>query len=155
MYKATVRALVKWSLRQLNDGNVDALMKLAAPDVELLFPGNNYLSNMYRVPEPGRVPFVTHNGVAECRTFAEQIVADGLQFEVEDILVNGTPRHTRVAAKIHNFIPGPADEGDLYNNRFVAFLDIRWGKISRWEDFEDTERVAAFDRARGRSIPAG
>ena len=70
-----------------------------------------------------------------------------MQFEIEEILVNGPPWRTRVAVRCHTF--KPSADGDLYNNRAVAFLELRWGRLIRWEDYEDTERTAAWDRARG------
>jgi hypothetical protein len=39
MYKATVRAMVRRGIRQLNEGDASFLVKLAAPDAELAFPG--------------------------------------------------------------------------------------------------------------------
>ena len=39
---------------------------------------------------------------------------------------------------------GPYD----YSNRVVAFLELRWGRLRSWEDYEDTERIAAWDRRR-------
>ena len=62
------------------------------------------------------------------------------------ILVNGPPWNARVAIRAHDFIA--VDAGDDYNNRVVAFLEIRWGRLIRWEDYEDTERLAAWDERR-------
>ena len=76
---------------------------------------------------------------------ADRFVAEGIRFEIEDILVNGGPWNTRVAVRAHDYIEG--SDGDSYNNRVVAFLTIRWGRLVAWEDYEDTERVAAWDRA--------
>jgi len=75
--------------------------------------------------------------------FYRQVVAEGLELVIEDILVNGPPWNTRVAVCAHDFIAG--DSGDLYNNRVIAFLEIRWGRLCRWEDQEDTERVSSWD----------
>lgn len=47
--------------------------------------------------------------------------------------------------RLHSFLPSAA--GDQYNNRAVAILELRWGRLVVWEDYEDTERVAAWDRA--------
>jgi len=69
-----------------------------------------------------------------------------VQFQIEDILVNGPPWNTRVALRVTSFKPGPADT-DEYNNRAIALLETRWGRLMAWEDYEDTERVAAWDQA--------
>ena len=85
--------------------------------------------------------------VAEARAFADRFVAQGIQLHIEDILVNGPPWKTRIAVRAHDFIPNPRGDGDVYNNRAVLFLEVRWGRLVRWEDYEDTERVAVWDSA--------
>jgi hypothetical protein len=78
--------------------------------------------------------------------FSQRFVDRGIQFVIEDMLVNGPPWNTRIAIRVHVFIP--ANDGhDVYNNRAVAFLEARWGRLVKWEDYEDTERVAALDGA--------
>lgn len=146
MYKAVVRALVRRSIAQLNQGDAGPVLAMAAPGVELIFPGDNSWAAMHRPVVKGRNPHVTHQGLDEVRAFAQRFVEEGIQFKIEDILVNGPPWRTRVAARVQDFAEGP--DSDCYNNRAVAMIDIRWGRIVRWEDYEDTERVAAWDLAR-------
>lgn len=153
MYKASVRAILRHSVKKLNAGDPSLLMKLAAPDTQLAFPGDNSWATMYRPVAKGRERHVTHNGVDECMTFAQRFVDRGIQFEIEDILVNGPPWNTRIALRVHVYIPNTnddPDERDTYNNRAVAFLEARWGRLVAWEDYEDTERVAALDAAEQR-----
>jgi ketosteroid isomerase-like protein len=144
MYKATVRALIRKGLRRLNDGDPSFLLRLARPDAEIAFPGDNSWSSMFRPVVKGREPHVTHSGLDEISAFAERFVTEGIQFAVEDIMVNGPPWRTRVAIRAHDYVA--TAHGDEYNNRVVAFLEIRWGRLVRWEDYEDTERVADWDR---------
>ncbi len=70
-------------------------------------------------------------GEHEGRAFAERFVAEGVQFKIEDILVNGPPWNTRIAVRAHDFIPGSGPEGerDDYNNRAILFLELRWGRL--------------------------
>ena len=91
---------------------------------------------------------VTHRGIEEATGFADRFVAENVKFEVEDILVNGPPWNTRIAVRVASFVPGPAGQPDEYNNRAVLWLEIAWGRLVRWEDYEDTERVAAWDQRR-------
>jgi len=145
MYKTAVRMLVRRNIDRLNAGDAGPLLALADDDVELRFPGDNSWARMFRPVEKGRGPHTTHRGIDECRAFAERFVANGIQFEIEDILVNGPPWRTRVALRVHDYAVGP-DGTDAYNNRAVALLELRWGKVVVWEDYEDTERVSAWDR---------
>jgi len=58
-----------------------------------------------------------------------------------------TVEHAR-RSTVHHWVTG-ADGTDIYTNRAVLFVNTRWGKIIAQEDYEDTERVAAYDRATG------
>lgn len=101
---------------------------------------------MFRSVERGRHRFATHRGIEECRAFADRFVAEGLQLTIEDILVNGGPWNLRVAVRAHDHRPGP--DGDDYANRVVAYLELRWGRLVSWEDYEDTERITDWDGRR-------
>lgn len=151
MYKAAVRALMRHSIRRLNAGDPSLLLKMAHRDAVIVFPGDNSWSRMFRPVEKGRHAHATHRGHDECRAFAERFVEVGNQFVIEDILVNGPPWNLRLAVRLHDFNPG-LDGTDDYNNRVLAFLEVRWGRLTCWEDYEDTERVAAWD-ARLEAVP--
>ena len=148
MYKASIRALMRHSIKKLNSGDYSMMLKMASPDFEMIFPGENSWSTMFRPPERGRQPFATHQGIDEGTAFAERFVSEGVQFEIEDILINGGPWNTRIALRVQSFIPSATGGGDVYNNRAIAFLELKWGRLVRWEDYEDTERVASWDASR-------
>jgi ketosteroid isomerase-like protein len=139
--------MVRRGLGALSAGDPSLVLSMVTPSCELAFPGDNSWAAMFRPVVKGRQRHVTHRGIDECRSFAERFVAEGVQFEVEDILVNGPPWRMRVAVRAQTLAPSPGGP-DRYNNRAVAFIELRWGRIVRWEDYEDCERVAAWDRAR-------
>jgi ketosteroid isomerase-like protein len=145
MYKATIRWLIRRNIARLNQGDHRPALAMFAEDATLTFPGDNSWSRMFREPEPGRQAGRTHRGKAEIEAFLVRYVEHGLQMEVEDVLVNGPPWNARAAAVVHDWIPG-RDGQDIYNNRAVIFVRTRWGRIRSEEDFEDSERSAAFDR---------
>ncbi len=154
MYKATARWLLRRTQRRLNQGDYQPALVMYAPDATLAFPGDNSWARMFRPLEPGRTPFATHRGRDEIEAFLARYVSEGLQMQVEDILVNGPPWNARVAVVAHDWAPGrpghPGLDGqpghERYNNRAVLYLRTRWGRIVAHEDFEDTERSAAYDR---------
>ena len=75
---------------------------------------------------------------------------EGLLFEItrgetDEILVNGPPWRTLVCVRFTDEARSP--DGTLqYQNRAVLFARIVWGRIRYQDDYEDTEKVAAFDR---------
>ena len=153
MYKAAVRWMIRRNIGRLNAGEYAPALAMFAADATLAFPGDNSLAGEFRPPQPGRDAFVTHADRDEIERFLRRYVDTGMQMAVDDILVNGPPWNTRAAARVHHWVPGP-DGHDLYNNRAVLFVHTRWGKILDQEDYEDTERVAAFERADGLPIPS-
>ena len=146
MYKWTVRTLVRHGIARLNDGDPSFLLRLARRDAEIAFPADNSWARMHRPVVKGRERHATHRGIDECRSFAERFVEAGLHIDIEDIVVNGGPWNARVAVRGTDHLAGRG--GDEYNNRLVAFLELRWGRLVSWEDYEDTERIADWDRAR-------
>lgn len=146
MYKLAIRTLIKRNIAQLNAGDFSSFLAMAAPDMTIAFPGVNSWSTMFRPVELGRLASSTHRGIEECTAFGERFVDEGVQFELEDILIAGPPWNTRIALRVQSFVPAADGTGpDEYNNRAIALLEVRWGKLSSWEDYEDTQRVAAWD----------
>ena len=107
-------------------------------------PWRQHLVPQHRPSQAGRAAFATHQGKAEIEAFLRRYVDNHIHMEVEDILVNGPPWNTRAAVRVHHWITGP-DGKDLYSNRAVLMVRTAWGKIRSQEDYEDTERVSAFD----------
>ena len=128
----------------LNEGKHQPTLAMFASDATLVFPGDNSWARMYREPHASQEPFITHRGTAEIEAFLRRFVAHGIQMHVDDILVNGPPWNTRAAVRVHHGIVD--DRGDeTYSNRAVLMVRTSWGKVREQEDYEDTERVAAFD----------
>ncbi|MDH4147949.1 MAG: hypothetical protein OEY23_22560 [Acidimicrobiia bacterium] len=142
-----IRWMIRRNIRKLSGGDTRPLLATIAPDATLTFPGDNSWSGQFRHPVADREPHPTHIGRSEIERFLDRVVEHGVQMEVEDILVNGPPWNTRVAAIVHDWVPG--DGGDRYANRAVLTARAVWGRIHAMEDFEDTERVAAYDRLIG------
>lgn len=145
MYKATVRALIRHGLRKLNEGDASFLFRLAHPDAVLMFPGDNSWAAMYRPVVRGLDAHATHRGTTELQGFVDRFTEVGIQFLVDDILVNGGPWRTRVAIQGRTRLPDPDGGPDRYQNRVVSVQTIVWGRMVAWEDYEDTQRAADLD----------
>ena len=145
MYKTAVRWMVRRNIEQLNQGNYQPTLRMFASDATLAFPGDNTWSNMIRPVRRGTDAFVSHRGHDELEQFLQRYVNEKLHMVVDDILVNGPPWNTRAAVRVHHSMT--ADDGSVvYANRAVLFVTARWGKLIEQEDYEDTERVAEYDR---------
>ena len=132
MYKWAVRRQIRRNIAALGRGDTAPLLHGYAEDAVLVFPGESSWGGEYR-------------GRAAIERFLSRFVAAGLSGDAEDILVNGPPWRTRIAV----VFPDRAhdrDGNEVYANRAVLYATARWGRITRQEDFEDTVKVAEFDR---------
>jgi ketosteroid isomerase-like protein len=128
--KATVRALIRRSMRHLNAGHYEPLLRMYADDAVVVFPGDNFLSRQFRAPHGGRTASPTHQGTAEIEAFLRRCVDLRLRFQIEDILVNGPPWKTRVCVREHHWI-GDEHGDDVYANRAAFCVVVAWGRHSR------------------------
>ena len=146
MYKAAVRWMIRRNIRALNAGDHRPVLAMFADDLEFSFPGDNTWATEFRPLARGRRAHVTHRGRAEMERFLQRYVAAGIQMEVEDILVNGPPWNLRAAVRCVVWSGGTSPgAADRYTNRAVLVVTSSWGRLRTQEDYEDTERAAAFD----------
>jgi ketosteroid isomerase-like protein len=143
--KTLVRTMIRRDIARLNDGDYQSLRSKAADDAELTFPGDNSWSRQFRPPRRSHDRYATHRGIAELEAFAQRFIDDGLRIDIHDVLVAGPPWNTRICVRGTDRLPG---NETLYSNRVVLFIEARWGRIHRWEDYLDTERIADWDRQR-------
>ena len=139
-YAWAFRRLLRRNASGLMAGDVDGFLRFYADDATLVFPGRNSWGPEYR-------------GRDEIERFLKRFLAVGLQGELHEILVSGPPWNTTVCARFDDHATAP-DGTTVYENRAVIFLKVAWGKVRYEEVFEDTERVAAFDRHLGVAEPA-
>jgi ketosteroid isomerase-like protein len=142
MYKATARWMIKRNIAKLNAGDYGPALAMYTDDATLAFPGDNTWATMFRPHERGVTSHPTHRGRSEIEAFLKRYTEHGIQMVVEDILVNGPPWNARAAARCHDWVPG---DPQPYSNRAVLWVRTRWGRIVEHEDYEDTERTAAYD----------
>ena len=132
MYKWAVRRQIRRNIETLGRGDPEPLLRGYAEDAVLVFPGASSWGG-------------EHRGRAAIERFLRRFIAAGLSGAAEDILVNGPPWNTRIAVVFADHAHDDAGN-EVYSNRAVLYGRIRWGRITRQEDFEDTHKVEAFDR---------
>jgi ketosteroid isomerase-like protein len=136
VYKWAIRRQIRRNVAALRGGDPAPLLAGYADDAVLVFPGVSSWGG-------------EHRGKPAIEQFLRRFLDAGLVGETHDILVNGPPWNTRIAV-LFTDAATDADGTVVYENRAVLYGHIRWGKIVYQEDFEDTQKVEAFDRVLGR-----
>ena len=130
-YGWIVAMLIRRGVRRINAGDIGLMLDSFADDATLVFPGDHSWGGEYK-------------GKAEIKKFLRRFVEVGIQLEPHEILVQGWPWKTTVLLRFTNEARD-ANGNVVYANRGAIFAQAAWGKIKRQEDYEDTQKVVAFD----------
>jgi ketosteroid isomerase-like protein len=131
--------MLSWFARQLisrvmagtRHGDIGPTLMLDAPDVRFVFPGKNSWSGEF-------------NGKDEHRKWLERLVRVGVKTEPDEVAASGFPWKMTVCIRGRSYWDSPQGER-VYDNRFVIWGKLRWGKLYDYEVYEDTEKAQALD----------
>jgi ketosteroid isomerase-like protein len=123
--------LVSYLMSRLRAGDVGPSLRLDAADVELTFPGQNLWSGVFR-------------GKAEVERWRRRFAAVGIQIYADEVVAKGWPWRTTLCIRGHDFLRGSGGEL-VYENRYVIWGHMSWGKLKRYEVYEDTQKLNEFD----------
>lgn len=126
MYRRIVRNKVRAVFERINAGDYMAMVDGLAPSFEYRFHGDHALGGRRTTRE---------SMIRWWRRILDLLPA--ARFDIDDILVNGGPRRTRVAvrASISGDLPG----GARYRNTVFQFMTLAWGKVISVETVEDLQ----------------
>jgi ketosteroid isomerase-like protein len=132
--------VLRRAIRRINEGDIGPMLGSYANDAVLVFPGDSSWGG-------------EHRGRNAIEAFLRRFVRAGIQFEAHEIVLTGWPWSATIWVRFSDHAKAP-DGTVVYENSGVIQAMTRWGKIVRQEDFEDTEKVTAFDRYLAQHEPA-
>jgi ketosteroid isomerase-like protein len=136
MYRWIVARVSRSLWRRVNDGDYEAAVRMAHPDVRFRFVGDTPLGADLVGVDAFRAWF---------REATERI--PGLTFEVRDVLVAGWPWDTRIAVRLG--VTAPLADGTTYRNEAAQFLRLKWFRMVDDWVIEDTVALRElFERQR-------
>ena len=68
----------------------------------------------------------------------------GLQIYPDEVVLKGFPWRQTICVRGHIHLDDPED-GRVYDNRYVIWGRIAWGKLREYEVYEDTEKSRRLD----------
>ncbi|MGH2979315.1 MAG: nuclear transport factor 2 family protein [Solirubrobacterales bacterium] len=145
MYKLIVKRIVRRAFRRLSEGDYEPVVRQFGPQSRFVFSGDHPLGGERR-------------GRQAVRKWFEEMLRrfPGIRIEPQDVVVNGWPWNTVVAA--HLAISATLGDGRPYRNEGMQLLRLRWGRVVEDLIFEDTLKLDAelkrMDRGR-RGEPVG
>ena len=125
------RKLVEYNMRRLREGDTSPTVRLYAEDVRFSFPGDSSFA-------PGAA------NKQELSRWLDRFADVGLQIYPDEVVLKGFPWRQTLCVRGHIHLDDPQD-GRVYENRYVIWGHMAWGKMRAYEVYEDTEKTAALD----------
>jgi hypothetical protein len=102
-----------------------------ADDVRFRFPGDNSWGGEIR-------------GKADLERWLGRFAAVGIQIRPDEVLLQGWPWRQRLCIRGIAHLDSHGGER-VYENRYVIWGHISWGKMRNYEVYEDTEKSKGLD----------
>jgi hypothetical protein len=125
------RWMIARNMASLRAGDLKPLLRMDAKDVRFRFPGDSSFA-------------AEIEGVEAHEAWLQRFVDLGLQIYPDEVVLQGFPWRQTVCVRGHVHLDKPG-EARVYDNRYVLWGHISWGKLKDYEVYEDTEQTTAFD----------
>jgi ketosteroid isomerase-like protein len=123
--------LIAHNMRKLNEGDPSPTVRMYAEDVRFKFPGDSSFA-------PGA------QNKQELTEWLQRFAALGLQIYPDEVSLKGFPWRQTICVRGHIHLDDP-QQGRVYDNRYVIWGHMAWGKMREYEVYEDTEKSKALD----------
>jgi ketosteroid isomerase-like protein len=125
------KQLLAYNLRRLNAGDPGPTLRLDADDVVLHFPGDSSWSGEFR-------------GKEQIRSWLDRFTRVGLEISADEVVLKGFPWRQTLCVRGRDHLRSSGGEL-VYENRYVIWGRLEWGKLKDYEVYEDTQKSKALD----------
>jgi hypothetical protein len=123
--------MIARNMKSIRAGDVGPTLAMDADDIKFTFPGESSFA-------PGA------NDKRELEQWLNRFVSLGLQIYPDEVVLKGFPWRQTICVRGHIHLDDPED-GRVYDNRYVIWGRIAWGKLREYEVYEDTEKSRKLD----------
>jgi ketosteroid isomerase-like protein len=107
--------------------------------VRLRFPGDSSWSGEF-------------HGKDEIERWLQRFVKVGIQIYADEVVATGLPWRTTVCVRGRDYLHD-ADGNTVYENRYVIWGRMSWGRLKAYEVYEDTHKAEALDEYLAQARP--
>jgi ketosteroid isomerase-like protein len=118
-------------MARIRAGDYRPTLRMDADDVRFRFPGDSSWA--------GEI-----HGKEELEPWLQRFVKVGLQIYADEVVVKGPPWNMTLCIRGTDHLDSPEGER-VYENRYVIWGRVAWGKLREYEVYEDTQKSKALD----------
>ena len=131
MFSWLAKRMLSRNMARVREGDYRPMVRLYADDVRFRFPGDSSWA-------------ADIEGKDELERWLDRFVHTGLQIYADEVIVQGPPWKTTLCVRGTDLLKTPEGE-TVYENRYVIWGRMAWGRLKEYEVYEDTQRTAALD----------
>lgn len=131
MFSWLAKTLIARNMSAINRGDMGPTLALDADDIRFRFPGeSSWAADL--------------EGKDELTAWLRRFVDAGIQIHPDEVILQGFPWKQTICVRGHDYVDAP-DGRRVYENRYVIWGRIAWGRLREYEVYEDTQRTPALD----------
>jgi ketosteroid isomerase-like protein len=125
------KRVIARNMARASEGDIEPTLKMDAEDVRFRFPGDSSWA-------------VELQGREALRPWLQRFAEVGIQIHPDEVVLKGFPWDQTICIRGEDHLDSP-DGGRVYENRYVIWGRIAWGKLREYEVYEDTQKSKALD----------
>jgi len=125
------RLMISRSMAKARDGDIEPTLRMDAEDVRFRFPGDSSWATELE-------------GKEELRRWLERFADVGIQIFPDEVVLKGFPWKQTICIRGTDHLDSTEGER-MYENRYVIWGRLAWGKLREYEVYEDTQKSKALD----------
>ena len=125
------RLMISRNMAKARDGDIEPTLRMDAEDVRFRFPGDSSWATELE-------------GKEELRRWLERFADVGMQTFPDEVVLKGFPWKQTICIRGTDHLDSTEGER-MYENRYVIWGRLAWGKLREYEVYEDTQKSKALD----------
>ncbi|MEX2448765.1 MAG: hypothetical protein WD404_08490 [Solirubrobacterales bacterium] len=125
------KRMIARNMAKAREGDIGPTLRMDAEDVRFRFPGDSSWA-------------AELEGKEEVEQWLRRFADVGIQIYPDEVILKGFPWKQTICVRGTDHLDSPAGER-VYENRYVIWGRISWGKLREYEVYEDTQKAKALD----------
>ncbi len=125
------KKMISRNMAKAREGDIGPTLQMDAENVRFRFPGNSSWATELE-------------GKEELAKWLQRFADAGLQIYPDEVILKGFPWNQTICVRGYDYLDTPEGKR-VYENRYVIWGRIAWGKLREYEVYEDTLKTEALD----------